>query len=450
MSSASEAAAAILGELPTAPCHQESAWCVLREQGDRMFVKEDFGASAEAFTDALSLLPLSDTTSRSDLLARRAAAFVRAGKLPQALWDAELVIKGRGGGDACIARAMFVRAMVRRDRGDFAGGEADLVSALAAPTWSEESKEMLEAALIDVRTGGKKFRLKAWMSGLIFYFLDMLVWNLLPMITFSMVWMLICLYFFSTLMSSGEISTDASRVEMSTALGLVAATVLWGWWLQEEERRSKESNGRYLTVREQLAGFWIAVRVFGLFSASRLLISAATSSREAEFGQLKQDIRDIQEQVGHFEESKVIASKPANRPSSSLAGQGAASARESGQQAKKEAGISNNSDLSRNEDVAVKSKKEEFSMNSQGGHRSDQSPKHVAGTKDWASAIVAHSRQDSGIDTDSKRYAVYLEKMKERAGLSLSPALEEQCRSSRHILRICESYPTIQSDFGRR
>lgn len=450
MSSASEAAAVILGEMPKVPCHQESAWCGLREQGDRMFVKEDFGASAEAFTDALSLLPLSDTTSRSDLLARRAAAFIRAGKLPQALWDAELVIKGRGGGDACIARAMFVRAMVRRDRGDFAGGEADLVSALASPAWSEESKEMLEAALVDVRTGGKKFRLKAWMSGLFFYFLDMLVWNLLPIITFSMVWMLMCLYFFSTLMSSGEIATDASRVEMSTALGLVAATVLWGWWLQEEERRSKESNGGYLTVREQLAGFWIAVRVFGLFSASRLLISTATSSREAELGQLKQDIRDIQEQVGHVKASKAIASKPANRPSSSLAGQGAPSARESGQQTKIEAGISNDSDLSKNEDFAFESKKEDFCKNSQVGHRSGLSPKHLAGTKDGAIAIVAHSRQDSRIGTESKRYAAFLEMVVEHAGLSLSAALWEHCRSSRHILRICESYPSVRSDFGRR
>jgi hypothetical protein len=278
---------------------------------EEMFFQGDFMGAAEAFTDAISLLPVSDKRGRAELLVKRATAFLRAGKYALANWDVELVLQDKTENESRTARALFIRSMIRRQKADFEGCEADLRAALSVPIWGEDSRKKLEAMLNTLKPEIQKFRFVVWLLKAMSAIMSWMVWYLFPLFMFTTSWLVLCVHTFTVLFPSGEPAEDAWRVQVSATLGVIVAAGAWSWWLTEYHLRSKESDSNRMSIRDRISGFCISVRVFGLIPAIRMLLSVVCGSshdgrQRADMDQLKQDIGDIQR--------RVDPSKPSSTP----------------------------------------------------------------------------------------------------------------------------------------
>ncbi len=299
-----------------------------RGNAEELFFKGDFIGAAEAFTDAISLLPVSDNRGRAELLVKRATAFLRAGKYALANWDVELVLKDKTENESRTARALFIRSMIRRQKADFEGCEADLTAALSVPIWGEDSRKKLEAMLNTLKPEIQRYKFHIWMLKTTSAIMSWVIWYLLPLFMFTTAWLLFCVHTFTALFPSGELAADAWRVQVTATVGVIVAAGAWSWWLTDDHLRSKEPGSKHTSVRDRIAGFWISVRVFGFFPALRMLFSvifpaSQEGAHQTDMEQLKQDINDIQRRADPSKAtSSTHAAHRSNMPSSKDGKQG--------------------------------------------------------------------------------------------------------------------------------
>jgi hypothetical protein len=253
-----------------------SEWKVLRDAGNRLFESGKYAQAGEKYSDALMFISLSDRAARIHLLCNRALAHLEGSKFSEAMWDCESVLHlaPQHQGSAALAKALYLKGMAHRGRGNIEAARAHLrqvrtLSSAKPGLLAQADREHLQLLLkelADAETDalpGIAAKLSYLLRCLVIYAAGFFLWSLAPLVVLMGIWT-----YMSVRMNvdSGKdgLLLDVQRAQIMAALGAFGITTLWHMWGRWEAAEKKRRGAEFRSMREHVLGWWAVTRALGV------------------------------------------------------------------------------------------------------------------------------------------------------------------------------------------
>ena len=276
-------------------------WKTLRDGANAKFISQQYAQAGEKYSDALMFISLTDRPARIHLLNNRALAHLNASKFNQAIWDCESVIHlappsasgggGRSSSSAAMIKSLYIKGLVYKEKGDaetalshlrqaakLCGTDLELLASSDRAHLQTIIKELSEQlGEGGAGTGINTMPSQLWRRArrLAGTGADFLFWSISPLVLLVGTWLFVSVWACSSAVAAtegGGFILDVQRAQLMSGFGAVAISTCWQMWTWWEQRERERRGEAFVSIREEIRGWWAVSRALGLAATARLVV----------------------------------------------------------------------------------------------------------------------------------------------------------------------------------